>query len=74
MNEEDFIKEMKEQEEMELKATGYSTDVARYDDATYDTVEIDYITQSWQQHTHKKVTYMMSHWSTIHKSRKHILI
>ena len=46
MNEEDFIKEMKEQEEMELKETGYSTDVARYDDATYDTVEIDYTTQS----------------------------
>ena len=48
MNEEDFIKEMKEQEEMELKATGYSTDVARYDDATYDSGDIDFTTQQWQ--------------------------
>ena len=45
MNEEDFIKEMKEQEEMELKATGYSTDIAHYDDATYDSGDIDFTTQ-----------------------------
>ena len=61
MNKKEFEQELEEQKKMELKATGQSTDVALYDDATYETVDIDYTTQSWQQHTHKKVTYMMSH-------------
>ena len=50
MNEEDFINEMKEQAEMELKECGYSTDIALYDDATYGLVDIDYTTQSWHSH------------------------
>ena len=50
MNEEDFINEMKEQTEMELKECGYSTDIALYDDATYAQVDIDYTTQSWDLH------------------------
>ena len=46
MNQEDFLNELKEQEQMELQSTGYSTDVTRYDDATYDSADIDYTTQS----------------------------
>ena len=50
MNKKEFEQELEEQKKMELKSTGQSTDVAVYDDATYETVDIDYTTQSWISH------------------------